>query len=317
MKQLRLKFFSTFFILALLIFSCGKEDERPTFPTSADIFFSVNEENNKKVAFTALAHSVDTYLWDFGDGETSTDENPVHEYSGGGYYTATLSVAGGSGTADASVQLAIDLTPYVLLTGGATAENGKTWKLNAAHSENDYFANADAELSTFLPAFTPLPAGVFGLLGLSEAYEDEFTFYFDGSYSHDLKEDGAGFSGIVNQLATTGGANVVNWSDDTDFGLCIATYAAESGATFTYEENVDFDVPSVYDPSDGIVTYSNVSTLDFSGTEFIGLQDAQRKVIVQNVTDASMRLVMFLAGSPDYFPMNTNALVLTFEVVKK
>ena len=44
--------------------------------------------------------------------------------------------------------------------------------------------------------------------------------------------------------------------------------------------------------------------------------DNQRKVIIQDITDNTMRLVMFMAASPDYYPLNTHALVLTFEVVK-
>lgn len=311
MNQLKLKRFSVFCILALLIFSCS-ETTKVDLPTSAIIHFSVVD---KQVAFTALAHNADSYLWDFGDGETSTEKDPVHIYKDGGYYTATLSVSGGTGTADDETNLAIALTPYVLLTGGPTAANGKTWKLSPNHSQFDYFASSDAELSVFLPDYTPLPAGIFGLLGLGEVYNDEFTFFFDGRYSQDVKEDGAAFSGIINQLGTTGGADVVNWSGDTSFGLCTAKHTPEVGATFTYVESEDFDVPSVYDPSDGFVTYEGVSTLDFSGTEFVGFNDALRKVIIQEVTDSSIRLVMFLAGSPDYYPLNTNALVLTFEVV--
>jgi hypothetical protein len=33
-----------------------------------------------------------SYLWDFGDGETSTDENPSHSYDDSGYYTVALTV---------------------------------------------------------------------------------------------------------------------------------------------------------------------------------------------------------------------------------
>ena len=33
-----------------------------------------------------------TYSWDFGDGNTSTDENPVHAFNAGGSYTVTLTV---------------------------------------------------------------------------------------------------------------------------------------------------------------------------------------------------------------------------------
>ena len=31
-----------------------------------------------------------TYLWDFGDGTTSTEEDPVHIYASPGIYTVTL-----------------------------------------------------------------------------------------------------------------------------------------------------------------------------------------------------------------------------------
>jgi PKD repeat protein len=33
-----------------------------------------------------------TYFWDFGDGSTSTDENPIHLYASSGYYTVCLTI---------------------------------------------------------------------------------------------------------------------------------------------------------------------------------------------------------------------------------
>ena len=115
-------------------------------------------------------------------------------YQEGGYYIATLTATGENGGSETSaVNLAIDLTPYALLTGIETAADyqGKTWRLSTAHSDSDYFANADADLSPFAGAPNPLPSGIFGAgLGNGEVYEDEFTFNFDGSYSHDVKADG-------------------------------------------------------------------------------------------------------------------------------
>jgi len=312
MKQIRLITIVSFFLLGVL--SC-KEDEKVDLPTSALIHYSVVD---KQVAFTALAHNAETYLWDFGDGNTSSDPNPVHVYEDGGYYSVTLSVTGGTGTADDAADLAIALTPYVLLTGGPTAENGKTWKLSSEHSEFDYFANADADLSPFPGAPNPLPAGILGAgLGLGEVYQDEFTFHFDGSYEHDVKDDNASFSGLVYQFVTTGGAGIVNPSADQDFGLCTGLYTPEEGATFTYVESEDFTCSSVYGAG-GTVTYENVSTLDFSGTEFVGFLDFQRKIIAQEITDNSMRLVLFMAAGqdPSIIGINTNALVLTFEAVR-
>ncbi len=48
-----------------------------------------------------------SYLWDFGDGNTSTDENPVHTYGESGSYTVTLLVDGPCG--DDSVSTTIDV----------------------------------------------------------------------------------------------------------------------------------------------------------------------------------------------------------------
>lgn len=42
------------------------------------------------VQFINNSTDADTYLWDFGDGSTSTEENPVHVYSTFGKYTVTL-----------------------------------------------------------------------------------------------------------------------------------------------------------------------------------------------------------------------------------
>ena len=42
------------------------------------------------VTFTNLSMDADNYEWDFGDGNMSTDENPVHDYGGEGTWTVVL-----------------------------------------------------------------------------------------------------------------------------------------------------------------------------------------------------------------------------------
>jgi PKD repeat protein len=50
------------------------------------------------VEFTdASTGDVTSWLWDFGDGGTSTVRDPVHQYTSAGMYTVTLKVSGGSG----------------------------------------------------------------------------------------------------------------------------------------------------------------------------------------------------------------------------
>jgi len=294
--------------------SCEEDTDRPVWPLSAAIFHSID---GKQVAFTALTHSAASWAWDFGDGNTSTEQNPVYVYEEGGYYIATLTAKDKDGnSATKEVKLAIDLPPYALLTGDHTADgyDGKTWKLTTDHGTGgDYFANADVGLTTAEGTPMPLPNGVFSQLSMPDAYQDEFTFYYDGSYKHDVKEDGASFGGLVYQYALNGAQDVIKGNDD--YGLCIAKYTPETEAAFTYVENENLQVSSVYGPG-GKITFNNVSTLDFSGSEFIGFRDFQQKVILKSISDNRMQLVLFMAASTSAVGVNTHALVLSFEVVK-
>jgi hypothetical protein len=314
-------FFRELTILLLAVFlatSCDDDIDRPVFPISATIFHSVKD---KQVAFTALTHSAVSWQWDFGDGKTSTEQNPVHVYEKGGYYSAVLTATDAAGgVAKDTVGLALALSTINYLTGNPNEPGykGKTWRLTTNHSANgDYLANSDANFTTVDPSLTPLPPGVFGQIGMADVYKDEFTFYYDGSYKHNVKDDNASFGGLVYQVVMNGGKDVLKKYED--FGLCIAKYTPEQGAKFTLVEKEDFIVPSVYGPPTYKVTYKGVSTLDFSGTEFVGFRDFQRKVIIKKISDNSMQLVMFMAASPKYLqpvPMNTHALLLSFEVVK-
>lgn len=67
-----------------------------------------------------------SWLWDFGDGQTSTEQNPVHTYNRAGLYTVTLAVNGGAGikvrydyitiTTDFSVDFSADVTLGIIPT---------------------------------------------------------------------------------------------------------------------------------------------------------------------------------------------------------
>ncbi|MFH2036308.1 MAG: PKD domain-containing protein [Candidatus Zixiibacteriota bacterium] len=49
------------------------------------------------ITFTNLAQNADKYLWDFGDGTNSTDENPTHQYANAGVYTISLTASNDCG----------------------------------------------------------------------------------------------------------------------------------------------------------------------------------------------------------------------------
>src|SRR5690606_25149834 len=121
MKQSTLKVCLLYLPLSLLfILSCDEEENSPSFPLSAEIFYSAD---GKQVAFSALTHSADSWTWDFGDGNTSNEKDPVHVYEEGGYFLTTLTATDASGASvTKEVTLALDRTPYAMLTGDYTAD---------------------------------------------------------------------------------------------------------------------------------------------------------------------------------------------------
>lgn len=86
----------TLFSFALLM-SCGDDD--PTGPTPV-VSFSQDRmiiETGESVTFTNSTTEAVSYLWDFGDGSTSTDESPVHTYSALGTFEVTIAATGSGG----------------------------------------------------------------------------------------------------------------------------------------------------------------------------------------------------------------------------
>lgn len=62
-----------------------------------------------------------SYVWNFGDGNTSTNINPTHTYAGPGTYTVTLAVASNNGCVDtATLSIVVNPRPTASFTASAT-----------------------------------------------------------------------------------------------------------------------------------------------------------------------------------------------------
>jgi PKD repeat protein len=90
-----------------------------TQPLANFIFSPINPKQNEIVYFTDTSTddgTIISWFWDFGDGYTSTDENPTHQYSEIGTFTVTLNVTDNDGlTDDISKNLTIsnDMPPEI------------------------------------------------------------------------------------------------------------------------------------------------------------------------------------------------------------
>jgi PKD repeat protein len=80
-------------------------------------FFNFNQNNNV-ISFTNSSSGANSYFWDFGDGNTSTQNAPTHTYSALGTYTVRLISTNGCGSDTSTRSVTIDkLTSLEDITG--------------------------------------------------------------------------------------------------------------------------------------------------------------------------------------------------------
>jgi uncharacterized membrane protein len=67
-------------------------------PIEAQWSFQVVDMDRRLVAFKDLSvGDIKSWHWDFGDGETSTEQNPIHTYKNPDHYVVVLDVEGPAG----------------------------------------------------------------------------------------------------------------------------------------------------------------------------------------------------------------------------
>ena len=143
------------------------------------------------VSFTNKSTDAVGYKWDFGDGETSKEANPTHEYASSGEYTVKLTAANADGVTskkEATIKLAGAVKAYfsVVALEGREGLFGKALKFDATSSENatsivwdfgDGESSTDFEVTHAFPEFKTytVKATVSNEAGQSDTYESEVT----------------------------------------------------------------------------------------------------------------------------------------------
>jgi PKD repeat protein len=282
-------FFAALAILALTFTSCQKEPEIGDIQADIDGY---------SVSFTVDVRNADTYLWDFGDNTTSTEESPVHEYQLSGTYTVTLTVSGKGGESMATAQIEIEPSVSEMLTGGAGSAGGKTWVLSPGYTAG---VEGGGAIDNSLQVILPSVANMLEAIGLGDEYDNEYTFHSDGRYSVDVKNGIALVSGIY---GTVTGTTVDLGNESNNLGIYGGTYTAPASATWTLHEE-DLVVDAITNPlgtevpaPHAMVTISGRKWVSLSEGAFFGVLDfpSTRKFIIKEITPDKMVVAIFICG---------------------
>lgn len=296
------------FVVGLILFSaCKKETPAPTATFTATVAGNV-------VTFTAVVTDADKFEWNFGDASVvSTIQNPTHTYAEYGKdFTVSLKVTGGGGQVTVTKTVTIPaMTKMEMLTGGATAANGKKWRMSA--SIEAFRAVPDASLTID----KNYPAGVLSALGMSQAYTDEYIFFSNGNFT--ISPQGGG---VISGLAYCTVNSIANVPTDAGgaAGLTYATpYTPPTGLTFTLNASKSLTVTTT---ADGItatdVIIPDVMTLSFSTGGFVGLMDFMSECVVKELSNSTLKIAFFVSAVPPNAPQVgkiTNVLIFSLEVV--
>ena len=234
-----------------IITSCGKDDPDPI---TGEALFTY-EVDGYKVTFTntSTVSGTVTYAWDFGDGETSTEKDPVHTYASKGEYTVTLTVKDEQGgTHPVTTKIKVDKSTPVKLddnsfddwsgiaegfTVGDNAGSVKSFKYDY-DSENIYFYIKQEKDYT--------DASIFDML--IDIDPDQATGYTYGRWP----KFGGGELLLENSFSA-------NRDNNDDYWIDFATYHPENGSewddVWVYDEGntADAQVDGTYKVTGKIV----------------------------------------------------------------
>ncbi|MEL7222047.1 MAG: PKD domain-containing protein [Bacteroidota bacterium] len=101
-------------LLYLVGFASGCQDEPDPMTQvapAADFTFVASATEDFTIEFTSTSTDADTYAWDFGDGESSTEKDPSYTYKDAGTYTVVLTVTNEVDNDSRSQQVTVQ-SPY-------------------------------------------------------------------------------------------------------------------------------------------------------------------------------------------------------------
>ncbi len=106
--------------ISTFLFSCKKYNYPK--PVTTSVLFSYASDGYT-ISFTNKSAVSGTYSWNFGDGATSTEQNPVHTYDSSARYTVTLAVTDTKGTThDVFTKINVSKKTWISLTDNSFSD---------------------------------------------------------------------------------------------------------------------------------------------------------------------------------------------------
>ncbi len=292
-----MKRYLNFIVLMLPLFllaACFEEytlQEAPPTEDQADFSFQPTEESDNILRFTA-ANDFFIMNWDLGNGSSGTGSTVTGTYPSAGTYTVSLTVFNAGGSVTMRKQIVIEQTDpllldkplYNLLTGGAEATEGKTWKVDADRLGHFGVGPNPSQAGDFPEWYQAQPNEKTG----SGMYTDRYTFFL-ADFNFDMETNGLVY------LNAAQGSNFPG-AFEPGVGDLSAPYEAPDGLKWSIAEPED-NYPELTISQGGFLGYFA------GGRTYQIVSIEENEILLRFVDQANTALAWYIRLIPeDYVP---------------
>ncbi|WP_136467721.1 PKD domain-containing protein [Flagellimonas onchidii] len=298
-------------ILGIFVLNCSNDDTVPS--PLADFQFLVE---GAEVIFNGTVANNDTIQWDFGDGNSSSEEDPKHAYAAAGTYSVSLTVTSANDSFTETKEVTIQESDLILLTGGPARPEGKPWRLKKLLVGGEGAGLIEDNLGILIPSIDNLLDAV----GLGASYEDTFTFIHDGTYVVDNKDGQSLMSLVFASVTPEHAPNIAAVSfDQANVPLANVLYTSKTNATWELREG-DFTINAL--TSTGVVPVQFTDKKYLVLDEYLGFKEKETfddegtiktVVIVKELTADIMKIALEIHTEPALANFPTLLFHLTLE----
>jgi len=187
--------------------------------------------SGQTITCTNTTTDADSYLWDFGDGQTSTELNPTHTFTTDGIFAVRLTATNANGTSTAAKDFYYTTTALTAITDAML--QGAAWKVRV-EDKSIFVGDGLGHTNWWSVPIAFLNGNGVGVDDWSCITNDEYKFSAGGVYAYDTKgstrNDGyfGGTNGCIDDAGIAASGN------GAAFGSATHSYAftAAAGSDF-------------------------------------------------------------------------------------
>lgn len=202
---------------------------------SDEASFTIDVESSnayapQRVNFTNTSATASSFLWDFGDGTTSSEENPTHGYTNAGTYTISQSIVGPLNTDTETMEYTVNAIPSsnAVYTDPKYIFQGSTQTIKVNINALNL---ASAEINVSFPPGVEF-GGSIGVAGTSILEANGVSPFFQAYYTEPAGTDGRDFHVLTSALDqsamdTTGSGELFSFTfansnqSDVEIGISV------------------------------------------------------------------------------------------------